>query len=69
VAATVGMPGGARALGQASRCNPVGIIVPCHRVVAASGLGGYSGADPANLDLKRALLDLEGVDLQSLDRA
>jgi methylated-DNA-[protein]-cysteine S-methyltransferase len=61
VAAAVGRPGGARAIGQAARSNPVGIIVPCHRVVASGGLGGYSGADPANLEYKKALLALEGA--------
>ena len=35
---------GARAVGNACRRNPVSIIVPCHRVVAASGIGGYSGS-------------------------
>ena len=48
----------ARAIGGASGANPIPIIIPCHRVVAADGtLGGYSGADgPAT---KRYLLDLE----------
>ena len=49
--------GGPRSVGQANRCNPVPIIVPCHRVVAAHGLGGYSGAE--GLDTKRYLLQLE----------
>ena len=35
--------GVARSVGQASRCNPIPILIPCHRVVAASGLGGYTG--------------------------
>ena len=35
---------GARAVGNACRRNPVTIIVPCHRIVAASGMGGYSGS-------------------------
>ena len=48
----------ARAIGGANGANPIPIIIPCHRVVAASGaLGGYSGAEgPAT---KRYLLDLE----------
>jgi methylated-DNA-[protein]-cysteine S-methyltransferase len=48
----------ARAIGQANGANPIPILIPCHRVVAAGGaLGGYSGADgPAT---KRYLLDLE----------
>ena len=49
--------GSAQAVGQAVGSNPVAIIVPCHRVVAADGLGGYAyGAA-----LKRRLLDLERV--------
>jgi methylated-DNA-[protein]-cysteine S-methyltransferase len=40
--------------------NPVPLLVPCHRVLAANGLGGYGGAD-GRPDLKRALLALEGV--------
>ena len=36
--------GGARAVGGACRANPIPIVIPCHRVVAASGLGGYMGA-------------------------
>ena len=48
----------ARAIGQANGANPIPILIPCHRVVAAGGaLGGYSGAEgPAT---KRYLLDLE----------
>ncbi|CAN5607673.1 methylated-DNA--[protein]-cysteine S-methyltransferase [soil metagenome] len=46
-----------RAVGGAVGSNPVAIVVPCHRVVAADGsLGGYS----SGLDLKRALLQIEG---------
>ncbi len=37
--------------------NPLPLVVPCHRVVAADGLGGYGGG----LELKRRLLELEGV--------
>jgi len=46
-----------RAVGQANAANPIPIIIPCHRVVAANGLGGYSGGD--GLSTKRALLELE----------
>jgi methylated-DNA-[protein]-cysteine S-methyltransferase len=49
--------GSARAVGQANARNPIPILIPCHRVVAAQGLGGYSGAD--GLATKRLLLDLE----------
>ena len=55
LAAEVG--GGARAVGTAMATNPLPILVPCHRVVASSGLGGYSGGD--GLATKRALLRLE----------
>ena len=48
----------ARAVGQANGCNPIPIIIPCHRVVGAGGaLGGYSGGEGA--PTKRYLLDLE----------
>jgi len=52
-----GCPGGARAVGQVMARNPLPLVVPCHRVVAAGGLGGYGGGLP----LKRWLLALEGA--------
>lgn len=52
----------ARAVGGACRRNPIPVIVPCHRVVAASGLGGFSGkTSGAMMDVKRWLLTHEGV--------
>ena len=58
LAAAVGRPGAARAVGTAMARNPVPIVVPCHRVLASGGgLGGYGGG----LDLKRFLLDIEGA--------
>ena len=52
---------GARAVGNACRHNPVPIIVPCHRVVAAHGIGGYAGSTSGPvLDRKRWLLAHEG---------
>lgn len=49
-----------RAIGQAMKRNPLPMIVPCHRVVAADGLGGYAGAtDGALLRVKCGLLELE----------
>ena len=48
---------GARAVGQVMGANPIPVIVPCHRVLAADGLGGFGGGLPA----KRWLLELEGV--------
>ncbi len=53
----------ARAIGGACRSNPIPIFIPCHRVVAQQGLGGYAGeitGDP--LGIKRWLLRHEGVD-------
>ena len=61
-----GAPGAARAAGTACAQNDVPILVPCHRVVASTGLGGYSGG--AGLDTKRALLELEGVDLAPVEK-
>lgn len=55
---TAGDPGAARAVGAAMGANPLPIVVPCHRVVAADGgIGGFGGG----LETKRALLALEGV--------
>ena len=52
----------ARAIGGACRANPVPLVVPCHRVVASSGLGGYSGTRSGDwLAKKRWLLGHEGV--------
>ncbi|MDY7108025.1 MAG: methylated-DNA--[protein]-cysteine S-methyltransferase [Planctomycetota bacterium] len=57
--------GAARAAGQAMRRNPLGIIIPCHRVIGADGrLGGFGGStDPTGdaLTLKRRLLAFEGA--------
>ena len=56
VAASIGHPDGARAVGVANGQNPIPIIVPCHRVIGADGsLTGYGGGLPA----KRWLLDHE----------
>ena len=53
LARRVGQPGAARAVGSANGRNPIGLIIPCHRVIAADGgLGGYG----AGLDRKRWLL-------------
>ena len=57
VAAMVGRPLAARAVGNANHDNPWPVVVPCHRVVAANGLGGYGGGDA----VKRYLLSVEGV--------
>jgi len=51
---------GARAVANACRDNPFPGIIPCHRVVAVSDLGGYMGETKGQfLDIKRALLDIE----------
>jgi methylated-DNA-[protein]-cysteine S-methyltransferase len=56
IAVQIGSPGASRAVGLANGHNPVGIIVPCHRVIGASGsLTGYGGG----LNRKRQLLDME----------
>ena len=54
----------ARAVGNACRNNPLPIIIPCHRVVAANGIGGYDGAKSGRLlNIKRSLLAREGVNI------
>ena len=58
VAEMIGRPGAARAVGTAMARNPVQLLIPCHRVVAANGIGGYGGGR-AGIALKRALLDRE----------
>jgi methylated-DNA-[protein]-cysteine S-methyltransferase len=58
LARRVGRPSAFRAVGSANGQNPVGVVVPCHRVIAADGsLGGYAGG----LDRKRWLLAHEGA--------
>ncbi len=63
IAARVGSPGAARAVGQAMRRNPFPIIVPCHRVLAAGGKPGGFSAN-GGLDTKARLLAIEGVELR-----
>jgi len=54
----------ARAVGGACRANPCPIVVPCHRVLAANGLGGFAGdISGRKLEVKRSLLRHEGVRL------
>ena len=55
VAAHAGRPGSARAVGRAMGANPFLIIVPCHRVVARNGLGGFA----LGVEIKKKLLALE----------
>jgi methylated-DNA-[protein]-cysteine S-methyltransferase len=62
LAAKVGRPNAARAVGTVMNRNPLPIVLPCHRIVGASGaLTGYAGG----LHVKRALLELEGAMLPS----
>jgi len=60
LAALAGHPGAGRAVGTVCARNRFAFLVPCHRVVAASGIGGYGSAGVA---VKRRLLALEGVEL------
>jgi methylated-DNA-[protein]-cysteine S-methyltransferase len=62
LARTVGSPGAARAVGGACGNNPIPLVVPCHRVLASIGIGGWSAAP----GLKEALLAHERVDLTGL---
>ena len=68
VAAAIGRRGAARAVGGAVGRNPIGLAIPCHRVVAGDGtIGGYGGdwfgSREQLLDLKRELLAAEGISL------
>lgn len=65
IAAHLGVPGGARAVGRALATNPFPIVVPCHRAIRGDGsLGGYQGGLP----MKRALLAHEGVEVSKSGR-
>jgi methylated-DNA-[protein]-cysteine S-methyltransferase len=69
LARSVDRPGAARAVGGAVGRSPIGIVVPCHRVIAADGtLGGYGGdwfgSRERGLDLKQELLAREGLDIR-----
>ena len=60
LAAAVGSPRAARAVGNAMKRNPLPIVIPCHRVIhSGGGLGGFGGGP----DMKRHLLALGGVEL------
>jgi methylated-DNA-[protein]-cysteine S-methyltransferase len=70
VARMIGRSGAARAVGAAVGRNPVGLVIPCHRVIAGDGtLGGYGGGwwggRQAGLELKRELLAREGVQVRA----
>ena len=58
IARQIGHPNAVRAVGAANGANPIGIVIPCHRVIGSDGtLTGYAGG----LERKRALLDLEAT--------
>ena len=57
IAENIGRPGAARAVGNAVGANPIPIVIPCHRVLASNGLGGYS----SGIDIKKDLLRVEGT--------
>jgi methylated-DNA-[protein]-cysteine S-methyltransferase len=66
LARSIGAPGAARAVGGAVGRNPIGLVIPCHRVIAGDGtIGGYGGdrwgSHDQRLAIKRALLAREGV--------
>jgi methylated-DNA-[protein]-cysteine S-methyltransferase len=59
IARSLGIPDGARAVGRALSRNPFPVIIPCHRAIKSHGqLGGFQGG----LRMKRALLELEGIE-------
>lgn len=63
IAIAVGRPHAYRAVGNANGRNPWPIFIPCHRVIASDGLGGYGGG----LDVKRFLLRLENADTRGVN--
>ncbi len=74
IARRVGSPRAARAVGGAVGRNPVSLLIPCHRVIAADGtIGGYGGdawgRSADRLEMKRALLAREGVWIGPVSRA
>jgi methylated-DNA-[protein]-cysteine S-methyltransferase len=65
IARSLGLPTAARAVGTALSRNPFPIIIPCHRAIRANGdLGGFRGG----LEMKRALLELEGLEFSTTGR-
>lgn len=62
IAKKIGKPKASRAVGQALRRNPFPIIIPCHRVVGSTGIGGFMGEDrekSKEINTKKILLELE----------
>ena len=63
LAKDIGRPAAARAVGNAVGANPIGIVIPCHRVIWSNGgIGGFGGGySKESLDVKRLFLKVEGV--------
>jgi methylated-DNA-[protein]-cysteine S-methyltransferase len=61
IAVALGKPGASRAVGGANASNPLPLVIPCHRVLASNGLGGYA----LGLPVKIKLLQLEGAAIWS----
>ena len=53
---------GYRAIGQACKNNPFPVLIPCHRVVSKNGIGGFA----YSTEIKKKLLNFEGVDIESI---
>jgi methylated-DNA-[protein]-cysteine S-methyltransferase len=65
IAKRIGHPGAARAVGSALAKNPYPLVIPCHRAIRETGaLGGFRGG----LSMKRALLELEGIEFSNSGR-
>ena len=65
LASSLGIPGGARAVGNAMAANPFPLMIPCHRVVRSDGsIGGFGGG----VEVKKHLLRLEGIVFDSKGR-
>lgn len=63
IAMMAGTPRAARAIGGAMACNPVPVIIPCHRIVAGDGkLTGFSA--PGGIKIKKLLLEMEGIEFK-----
>ncbi|MGI5921458.1 MAG: methylated-DNA--[protein]-cysteine S-methyltransferase [Syntrophomonadaceae bacterium] len=63
IACALGQPGAARAVGQALSVNPLPLIIPCHRVVAQNGPGGFSA--PGGVKTKLEMLEMERMVINS----
>jgi len=61
IAKEIGKPGASRAVGNAIRNNPIPIVISCHRVIKSDGSIGGFGGKAKIVDLKRKLLEIEGI--------